>query len=61
MGKRNKQELRLDGGQDIMLRLNAKTFRGKTDEFAKSLVRQWDTTGRLSDKQWYYAKRLAGK
>ena len=61
MGKRNKQETRLDGGQDIILRLSRKTFHGRTDEFAKSLVRQWDTTGKLSDKQWYYAKQMAGK
>ena len=62
MGKRNKPELQLNGGQDIMLRLSRKTFHSeRTNEFAASLVARWDTTGKLSDKQWYYAKQLAGK
>ena len=51
----------LNTEQDIILRLSRKTFHGNTNEFAKSLVRRWDTTGKLSDKQWYYAKQLAGK
>jgi len=36
-------------------------IRKSTDEFATSLVRQWDRYSRLSDKQWMWVERLAAR
>jgi hypothetical protein len=52
----------VDDGQAIILRLSQKSFRSRrTQKFARSLVRQWDTTGSLTSKQWFYAKQMAGE